>query len=406
MTCRELTTDGLCKTSMRPPERCRVHNPRKRAFAPKPARQSGEDAAEARYLIKHACIHRGAAVASAGCASCSKTTTPTFTCELHGGTCTVLNRSTDAGVRWCGDCAEFEKQAPHISPEAPHIPPTVEGFAGWQIFSFADLTRTVHEWESTLPELSGVCGVPRSGMIPAAMIALRRNIPLVSIESLIAGTATHRNPRSRSIAQPDGPTLLVDDTCCSGSSMRRYRNILAGRDVLFGAVWAAPPGQHEVDTFAATVDDHYHTFEWNVGRDMHAQSTMFDMDGILCEEPPVIDWLPDRPNPEYEEWMPRARPLLRPSFPLHSICTGRLERYRDVTEAWLARHGITYGRLIMHPATDWRTREHEGHAAYKARHYAASDAILFLESSHAQAKAIHEMCGKSTVTLSPFEAFQ
>jgi hypothetical protein len=111
VNCRELTADGLCKTSMRPPERCRVHNPRKRAFAPKPARQSGEDAAESRYLIKHACVHRGAEVAPAGCASCAKKTTPTFVCHQHGGTCTVLSRSTDASVRWCGDCPDFSTEA-------------------------------------------------------------------------------------------------------------------------------------------------------------------------------------------------------------------------------------------------------------------------------------------------------
>ena len=40
-------------------------------------------------------------------------------------------------------------------------------------------------WERTLPHFDAVCGVPRSGMIPAAYISLRRNIRLVELTDLL-----------------------------------------------------------------------------------------------------------------------------------------------------------------------------------------------------------------------------
>jgi hypothetical protein len=105
-------------------------------------------------------------------------------------------------------------------------------------------TRTVPlEWVSTArlaadavilaslfpPDVVGIVGVARSGMIPAATVAALLHLPLWE---LTADGLHLLNTGPRGLPRPDsrGRLAVVDDTVYSGTAMRRARGIL-GRGV-------------------------------------------------------------------------------------------------------------------------------------------------------------------------------
>lgn len=348
-----------------------------------------EDQVEQRNLTD--CMHRGAQSGVTACQSCGgKRNLPTFQCTEHG-TCTVTRRAADQSIRFCGDC-----------PDASPV---------WITRTYAELHDDLVAWSERLPILSGVCGIPRSGVPAASMLSLLRNIPLISYDSLRARTETYRRPDGRGLREIDqAPVLVVDDTSWSGSAMRRARKDLEGvqRPLMFGAVYAGKRGLRQCDVHFERFENWHHTFEWNVGRDTFTQHSMLDLDGVIAPDPTCRDFTgnSNEPTAAYLKHITEAVPQRWPSMEVHTICTARLERFRSETEAWLKRHGIRFRNLIMHPGTTWQEREREGHAVYKAKHYAASSCKLFVESNPQQAAMIHELTGRAVISTKPFGVYQ
>lgn len=348
-----------------------------------------EDTAEIRSLP--VCRHRGLELGKTGCQTCGGIRNlPLYQCDKFGK-CTSLRRSVREDVAFCGDCSQL----------APV----------WYTRSVQDLQNDLIDWSERLPELSGVCGIPRSGVPAASLLSLIRNIPLISYDALRASQQSHRRPDGRQLRSVvSAPVLVVDDTSWTGSAMRRTRNELANvPDLLFGAVYAGPRGRRKCDVWGVEIDNWYHCFEWNVGRDVHSQTTMLDLDGVISPDPPPPYDFPDEsqtPAANYLEFLHTAVPQRWPGFKVDTICTARLERFRPETEAWLSKHGIEYSRLIMHPAATWQERERQGHAAFKAEHYAASRCTLFVESRPEQARRIYQLTQRPVISTKPWHVFQ
>ena len=75
----------------------------------------------------------------------------------------------------------------------------------------------------------------------------------------------------------------------------------------------------------------------------------------------------------------------------------RLTIYREITEKWLADHGIKYERLLMFKAQSWDERNESGISpeAMKGGYYKQAEwAKLFVESSDYQAQRIFRISGK------------
>ncbi len=80
-----------------------------------------------------------------------------------------------------------------------------------------------------------------------------------------------------------------------------------------------------------------------------------------------------------------------------AIVTGRLERFRPQTEAWLRRHGVEYGSLVMNPGD-------RKHAEFKADAYRSlGGALGFVESSRQQAAEIHERTGRPVLSVETWQ---
>jgi uncharacterized HAD superfamily protein len=122
-----------------------------------------------------------------------------------------------------------------------------------------------------------------------------------------------------------------------------------------------------------------------------------DIDGVLCLDPTEAE---NDDGPAYEKFLSEALPLFGPTRKIGWLVTSRLEKYRALTEAWLAKHGIQYDKLIMLDLPSKAERQRLGvHGSFKADFYRKSDAILFIESEHQQALKIAELSGKPVLCV-------
>lgn len=262
----------------------------------------------------------------------------------------------------------------------------------WFYRSYQQIIADVHDWCDRLPHISAVSGIPRSGILPASLIAMRRNIPLVPIESLTGGFGPKKTTL-RPINHPVGPVLVVDDTSWTGGSMRQQRVLLSGKQVIFGALYASQYQSEKLDTFGHPLSTPLHTFEYNFMRDALVRNFIIDFDGVLCD-----DWdgrNEDQHPEEYRAFLLSSPPKhFQPQFPVKAIVSGRLGKYRKESEQWLVNHGVRCRELIL-PFQTLEERSRGSIATEKARVYQRyPKATLFVESSASQAAEIFRMTGR------------
>src|SRR3546814_4516323 len=77
---------------------------------------------------------------------------------------------------------------------------------------------------------------------------------------------------------------------------------------------------------------------------------MFELDGVLWSDSALAE---DEEGPRDAEYLANAEPLFIPQRAIGHIITGRAEKYRAETEAWLHRHGTQFESLTMTP---WATK--------------------------------------------------
>lgn len=266
--------------------------------------------------------------------------------------------------------------------------------------SYNDLWNDIGRWSATLPPLSAVAGVPRSGLIPAAMLAMQRHIPCLPLDVVLAGgTESMRPSCSRQLVKQEGPILVLDDTCWQGRTAAEVRSKMPA-GVLYGAVYCSEKGRSAVDVAGYHLPTAKHTFAWNLMRDIHTTDTFCDMDGVICE-----DW--GQPDDgvylaAYEAWLRNVPPKYLPTKPILGVVTARLDKYRAVTEEWLNRHGVQYKYLHMGPYKTTAERAAKQGFEHRKAHVflgGREKAGLFVESEQRQAKYIAEKTGKSVIWL-------
>lgn len=266
--------------------------------------------------------------------------------------------------------------------------------------SFDDLSRTIRENIHKLPhDIDAVVGVPRSGMIPAYLIGLYLNKPVLSIASFLeaqargADYASEAGARSKYIrTDRSNKVLVVDDSYRRGEAHRKViQQLAAVEDVEFlhAAIYTTAEGVDNLDFWCEVLPSR-RLFEWNVFHHKTLENAALDIDGVLCQDPPVDD-----DGPQYLAYIRNAIPRFIPSTPVKMLVTCRLEKYRAATEAWLAEQGIRYEKLVMLNLPDKATRMKWGrHGFYKGEVYEKSDCNLFIESSLREALQIVEATRK------------
>lgn len=233
-----------------------------------------------------------------------------------------------------------------------------------------------------LPELEGrfvrVAGLSPEGECVARLVSLYLGIPVVS--ALIATAAgDDASPVVCGHAQLDGG-LAID---LDGSAMPADRPVPDGWNL--AAVFATDADGARFDMVFETVPRRP-VFPWNFLDHDGLDRCCFDIDGVLCENP--TPWQNDD-GLRYRAFLESARPLHRPRGEIGWLVTSRLEKYRPLTEAWMAKNGISYRelRMIDLPTKEARLRA-RCHASFKAECYRQTDAELFIESDLQQAQEI------------------
>lgn len=313
----------------------------------------------------------------------------------------------------CRQCTQREQPclAPRSVPEDPLKPPSTA--APQQTLEYISTERLIQDTRDLIrrlpSDLSGIAGIPRSGLLPASYLAMTLHRPLYELCRERGLRRVGHGLRLETGALQDGPLLVIDDSVYSGYAMGMARRALARtcptRAAIFAALYPRPATSSCVDVYARLAPEP-HLFEWNLFNCNQTSTFAFDLDGVLCH-----DWTGDNldgDGPEYRSFVRDAQPKWLPRRGvLALIVTARLERYRAETEDWLRRHGIRVRELIMGPwATARERRDSYDAGHFKGRAYRQSGCRLFIESDPSQAEAIFRAAGKPVLCPVTGRVFQ
>ena len=267
--------------------------------------------------------------------------------------------------------------------------------------SYSDLIALVRRNLWRLPhDIDLVVHVPRSGILPAAQIALQRNLPILSLDEYLVGAedAARFSARERRGAGGHrGRVLVVDDSVGDGGALARVRAALADhpdaghRPVSVLAVYWSGVAVEGLDYWFERLP-RPRLFEWNALHHEGVANFCVDIDGVLCRDPTRAE---NDDGPAYARFLREADLLVAPTHEIGWLISNRLERYRAQTEDWLARHGIRYRELILLDGVSAETRRRAGaHGWFKGRIYRELPAELFIESEPFQARDIAQIAVK------------
>lgn len=238
-----------------------------------------------------------------------------------------------------------------------------------------------------------IAGIPRCGMIPATLLAMYWNLPLTDVHSLAAGKLYPNLVQDKWDIKKTKKVLVVDDTIATGRNLKKIKALLSGLNYEFkyAAVYATNIARKHVNYYGELVA-HPRTFEWDLTLSTQIRDSCCDIDGVLCRNPTREE----QSTPEKLSYFYRTvTPWLKPPF-IDKLVTGRLEKYRPDTEAWLKKHGIEYNELIM-------ISEQGDKGKFKAQVYRKANNLIFIESSPKEAEIIK---GTNKQVLVPFQERQ
>lgn len=272
--------------------------------------------------------------------------------------------------------------------------------------SFSDLAKSVRSISARAPkDIDLVVANSRSGVLVANLFSLHLNSPFIELDDLIQKRTFGLWPplRDESIRESRS-ILLVDDSVTSGSQMAEAREDLQslgfGSQSLFCAPYVTVRGREHVDYWHETIAEP-HVWGWEIINDPIVKESCVDMDGVLCRDPTSKE---NDDGERYEHFIATVDTKHVPRHKIGWIVTARLEKYRDLTEAWLRENGIEYGSLIM---LDLETMEERKklnlHGEYKATVYESTNASLFIESDSSQAREIAERTSKNVFCVSDWD---
>lgn len=266
--------------------------------------------------------------------------------------------------------------------------------------SIADLNRDILAWMSSIPkDIDAVVGIPRSGMLPANLIALYLHKPLADIDGFLEGRIMGVGARSMYLDKTvHNKVLIVDDSVSTGRALREAKQKLAaarpGCKFIFASPYVAQDSAHLVDLYYQILPIP-RLFEWGIYHHPVLENSCMDIDGVLCRDPELKE---NDDGPAYLKFISTVPLKIRPSVKVKWLVTSRLEKYRAQTREWLAANSIPYENLLMLDLPDQATRIRLGsHAPFKARSYSETKAVMFIESSYAEALQIARLSGKPVI---------
>jgi orotate phosphoribosyltransferase len=250
-----------------------------------------------------------------------------------------------------------------------------------------------------------IVGIPRSGLFVANLLSLYLNLPLADLEGFVNLRMLDGGQRCPFSSQEHflkkrRNVLVIDDSLFTGTQMQQARDRIhvanLPHNVCYAAVYVIPENKTMVDFFYECVP-WPRMFEWNFMHHGDMPKWCVDIDGVLCRDPTDEE---NDDGEKYLRFLKNVEPLIIPSVPVGWLVTCRLEKYRQITEAWLAKHGVKYEKLMMMNFPNKEARVASGsHSSFKASIYKETQAMLFIESSFKQAIEIARLSGKNVLCI-------
>jgi uncharacterized HAD superfamily protein len=270
--------------------------------------------------------------------------------------------------------------------------------------SVEDLNKCIVTNLHRIPNGTGlVVGIPRDGMIVGGLIAAYLNLPLTDLNSFIENRAfTDPAYTFGKINNNQDKILIVDDFINFGTTIKSVKEKLTSSgidasNITFLSVYAASKKKAEnVDMYFEVVPMH-RMLEWNVVHHPFLRYACVDIDGVLCRNPSAAE---DDDGEKYLKFIRDVAPYINPGYPIATLITCRLEKYREETEKWLKKNNIKYKNIIMMDLPSKEARAKVSRSDYKAEAFNKTEAMLFIESSVKQAREIAQKTGKSVFCTS------
>lgn len=269
-----------------------------------------------------------------------------------------------------------------------------------------DLNRIILQRLNIIPrDFDLIVGIPRSGMLPANLLALYLNKPYTDIGSFINGHIYKAGARGQFFDIKEFKKILVvDDSIASGSAMDKCKESLAelssSFDIKYCAIYVIPGKEKLVDFYFEIVPLPRY-FQWNIFNHLTLDKACFDIDGVLCIDPTEEQ---NDDGEKYIDFILNAPPLFIPGSKIGTLATSRLEKYRNETEIWLKNNKVKYNQLIMLDLPNKEARvKARSHGEHKARIYNSGNYNLFIESSLSQALEINRITKKPVLCTENFE---
>lgn len=267
----------------------------------------------------------------------------------------------------------------------------------------ADLSALVRANIHKVPhDIDIVVGVPRSGILPAMMIALYLNKRVVNLETFVTGRIVGAGEESQYISSGEiKKVLVVDDSVRTGSAINKAKQKIIDADFPYQYIYLSPivstEGKEFVDVYFEIIDDD-RIFEWNLWRHDFMESSCLDIDGVINVDPKFET---DDDGQNYIHFLQHAEPLFIPVAPVDTLISCRLEKYRTYTEEWLKRYHIQYKHLVMLDLPSKAARlKWNKHGLYKAQYYKEHKNLnLFIESGIDQAQVIADYTKKPVLCV-------
>lgn len=280
-------------------------------------------------------------------------------------TCPKCNTKTMVGV-WPVRCAcGYVDRGPKRRPRRDKVkrqPRMHAGAVPW--VSTRDMTDGAIEIACQLPpNVSGVVGVARSGLIPASVMAAMLHVPLYSVDRHSGRILdVGGGDRVRYLDAVNGPRVLVDDSIHNGGTLGELLRKAPDLNACLKVAMIATSWSYDRVDYHWRVIDTPHLFQWNAVNCPYARHMATDMDGIICHNPP-------------REHVPYLLPRLK----IGSIITARTESQRTETETWLHHWRVRYHGLHMWPYSA-EERTLDAVADWKANVFRSTGMDFYIES--------------------------
>lgn len=238
-----------------------------------------------------------------------------------------------------------------------------------------------------------VVGIPRSGLIVSSLIAEYIRKPSTDLFSYLNDVDNYKlnvgSLAPASNVKNANVILLVDDAMGVGITMEKAKNLIIAKKptakVITCVEFVEPFSTNKVDIYFSIMKDQF--LPWSVLK-RGISDACCDIDGVLTEDVPS-EYNDD--GEKYINFLKNQKPKYRPDRKIHTLVTGRLEKYRAITEEWLRQHNVQYGQLIMCQCNNNAERAQQDMGKFKADIFKKLGLPLFIESDFREANVIKNL---------------